>query len=134
MVQETFRMVGVLVVTGRSWPLLVAIAVCHFERLLEASMVIPLVNLVGLCDHEIVELILLVDVEKAMVGDLLDSFEVKVSLNHGWLGDEEFEDDQEADDRVAKELESFVVEFTTCARGTQSFFDDVDLAHELGGH
>ena len=61
--------------------------------LVEARMVIARVNLVRLCDHVVVEAILLVDFEESQIRHLLNALEIEVSLNHGWLRHEQLKND-----------------------------------------
>ena len=61
-------------------------------------MVVAGVHLVRLCDHVVEELVVLVDLEEAQIGNFLDALEVEVTLYHLRLRDEELENDEEAYD------------------------------------
>ena len=100
----------------------------------EASVVVARVNLVRLSDHEVVKVVLLIHFVERQIRDFLDALEVQVALHHGRLGDEQFENDKEANDRVAIELEAFVVVFSAGAWRGQCFFYDVDFLKQLFPH
>ena len=54
-------------------------------RRVEASMIVTRVDLMRLRDHVVVKLVTLINFVEAQIRDFLDSFEVKVALNHRWL-------------------------------------------------
>ena len=59
-------------------------------------MVVAGVHLVRLGDHVVEELVFLVDLEEAQIGNFLDALEVEVTFNHLRLRDEELENDEKA--------------------------------------